>query len=409
MADKAILHCDCNNFFASVELISRPELRNQPVAVTGDPENRHGIILAKNELAKSAGVETAETIWQAKQKCPNLICLPSHHKLYSDYSRRINQIYFQYTDLIDPFSVDESFLDITGSLKMLKMTPHEVADELRRRVREEIGITISVGVSFCKVFAKLGSDYKKPDATTEITRENMADIVFPLPASDLLFVGKRTFEALKRLGIWTIGDIAHADRALLTRVIGSSGDLLWRYANGLDDEPVTPFYVKRDAKSVGNGMTFKRDIMGKDEIRIGISELADDVSTRLRAIGKKGYVIAIQIKTPNFKVVQKQRKMNKPTWLQSVISEECMALFETVFSYSSPVRSLTITVSELIDAGREEEQMSIFAGPGENDNEKKETIESAIDDIRHKFGHGSIHLGLHEKKEIGVDHSKKSE
>ena len=409
MADRAILHCDCNNFFASVELISRPELRNQPVAVTGDPENRHGIILAKNELAKSAGVKTAETIWQAKQKCPNLICLSSHHKLYSDYSRRINQIYFQYTDLIDPFSVDESFLDITGSLKMLKMTPHEVADELRRRVREEIGITISVGVSFCKVFAKLGSDYKKPDATTEITRENMADIVFPLPASDLLFVGKRTFEALKRLGIWTIGDIAHADRALLTRVIGSSGDLLWRYANGLDDEPVTPFYVKRDAKSVGNGMTFKRDIMGKDEIRIGISELADDVSTRLRAIGKKGYVIAIQIKTPNFKVVQKQRKMNKPTWLQSVISEECMALFETVFSYSSPVRSLTITVSELIDAGREEEQMSIFAGPDENDNEKKETIESAIDDIRHKFGHGSIHLGLHEKKEIGVDHSKKSE
>lgn len=409
MADRAILHCDCNNFFASVELISRPELRNQPVAVTGDPENRHGIILAKNELAKSAGVKTAETIWQAKQKCPNLICLPSHHKLYSDYSRRINQIYFQYTDLIDPFSVDESFLDITGSLKMLKMTPHEVADELRRRVRDEIGITISVGVSFCKVFAKLGSDYKKPDATTEITRENMADIVFPLPASDLLFVGKRTFEALKRLGIWTIGDIAHADRALLTRVIGSSGDLLWRYANGLDDEPVTPFYVKRDAKSVGNGMTFKRDIMGKDEIRIGISELADDVSTRLRAIGKKGYVIAIQIKTPNFKVVQKQRKMNKPTWLQSVISEECMALFETVFSYSSPVRSLTITVSELIDAGREEEQMSIFAGPDENDNEKKETIESAIDDIRHKFGHGSIHLGLHEKKEIGVDHSKKSE
>ncbi len=409
MADRAILHCDCNNFFASVELISRPELRNQPVAVTGDPENRHGIILAKNELAKSAGVKTAETIWQAKQKCPNLICLPSHHKLYSDYSRRINQIYFQYTDLIDPFSVDESFLDITGSLKMLKMTPHEVADELRRRVRDEIGITISVGVSFCKVFAKLGSDYKKPDATTEITRENMADIVFPLPASDLLFVGKRTFEALKRLGIWTIGDIAHADRALLTRVIGSSGDLLWRYANGLDDEPVTPFYVKRDAKSVGNGMTFKRDIMGKDEIRIGISELADDVSTRLRAIGKKGYVIAIQIKTPNFKVVQKQRKMNKPTWLQSVISEECMALFETVFSYSSPVRSLTITVSELIDAGREEEQMSIFVGPDENDNEKKETIESAIDDIRHKFGHGSIHLGLHEKKEIGVDHSKKSE
>ena len=409
MADRAILHCDCNNFFASVELISRPELRNQPVAVTGDPENRHGIILAKNELAKSAGVKTAETIWQAKQKCPNLICLSSHHKLYSDYSRRINQIYFQYTDLIDPFSVDESFLDITGSLKMLKMTPHEVADELRRRVREEIGITISVGVSFCKVFAKLGSDYKKPDATTEITRENMADIVFPLPASDLLFVGKRTFEALKRLGIWTIGDIAHADRALLTRVIGSSGDLLWRYANGLDDEPVTPYYVKRDAKSVGNGMTFKRDIMGKDEIRIGISELADDVSTRLRAIGKKGYVIAIQIKTPNFKVVQKQRKMNKPTWLQSVISEECMALFETVFSYSSPVRSLTITVSDLIDAGREEEQMSIFAGPDENDNEKKETIESAIDDIRHKFGHGSIHLGLHEKKEIGVDHSKKSE
>ena len=406
MQDRAILHCDCNNFFASVELLSRPDLRDRPVAVTGDPENRHGIILAKNEIAKRAGVKTAETIWQAKKKCPGLICLPSHHRLYYDFSRRINRIYLDYTDLIDPFSVDESFLDITGSLKMLKKTPAEVADELRSRVRKEIGITISVGVSFCKVFAKLGSDYKKPDATTVITRDNLSSIVYPLPASELLFVGKKTNELLNRIGIRTIGDIAHADREDLMRVLGIQGDTLWKYANGLDDEPVSPYYVKHDPKSVGNGMTFKRDIVGREEIQIGIGELSDEVSTRLRALNKKGYVVALQIKTPNFKVIQKQKRLDAPTWLQSRISEVAMELFGSVYAFTLPVRSLTVTVSDLTQAGSEKHQMNIFDEEETPQIQKQESIEAAMNDIRQKYGHGSIHLGLHEKKEIGIEHRK---
>ena len=187
--DSIILHCDLNIFFASVELLGRPDLTDVPVAVCGDPASRHGIILAKNELAKGFGVKTAETIWQAKKKCPNLVLLPSHHDLYRDYSRRVNAIYEQYTDLVEPFGIDESWLDITGTAHLFGGDPHAIADSIRQRIRDELGLTLSVGVSFNKVFAKLGSDYKKPDATTVISRGNWRSIVWPLPVGDLLFVG----------------------------------------------------------------------------------------------------------------------------------------------------------------------------------------------------------------------------
>lgn len=190
MGDRVILHCDLNCFFASVELLSHPDLRDIPTAVCGDPASRHGIILAKNEPAKRLGIQTAETIWQAKKKCPGLVLLPPHHGLYREYSRRVNTIYEQYTDLVEPFGIDESWLDITGSMHLFGGDPKAIADVLRRRLRQELGLTISVGVSFNKVFAKLGSDYKKPDATTVISRENWQDIVWPLPVGDLLFVGR---------------------------------------------------------------------------------------------------------------------------------------------------------------------------------------------------------------------------
>ena len=209
--DRAILHCDCNGFFASVETLLDPSLANVPMVVTGDPESRHGIILAKNEKAKKYGIRTAETIWQAKQKCPGLVCVLPHHEMYGQISKRVNEIYLDYTDLVDPFGIDESFLDVTGSLRLFGKTPKELADDVRERVKREIGITISVGVSFCRVFAKLGSDYKKPDATTVIDRSNYREIAYPLPVSDLLFAGRRSTEALAKMGILTIGDLARAD------------------------------------------------------------------------------------------------------------------------------------------------------------------------------------------------------
>ena len=208
MADRVILHCDLNCFFASVELLSHPELREVPTAVAGDPASRHGIILAKNEPAKQFGVKTAETIWQAKKKCPGLVLLPPHHGLYREYSQKVNAIYGQYTDLVEPFGIDESWLDITGSMHLFGGDGKAIADQLRQRLREELGLTISVGVSFNKIFAKLGSDYKKPDATTVIDRDNWQRIVWPLPVGDLLGVGRSTQKLLRQYGVETIGQLA---------------------------------------------------------------------------------------------------------------------------------------------------------------------------------------------------------
>ena len=240
MADRIIFHCDLNCFFASVELLDKPALQDVPVAVCGDPASRHGIILAKNEPAKQMGIQTAETVWQAKQKCPHLILLPPHHSLYADYSRRVNTIYGQYTDLVEPFGIDESWLDITGSMHLFGGDGKAIADQLRQRLREELGLTISVGVSFNKIFAKLGSDYKKPDATTVIDRDNWQRIVWPLPVGDLLGVGRSTQKLLRQYGVETIGQLAAFPRETLETLMGKHGAQLHDYANGQENSPVRP-------------------------------------------------------------------------------------------------------------------------------------------------------------------------
>ena len=398
--DRVILHCDCNGFFASVETLLRPELAKVPMAVTGDPENRHGIILAKNELAKSYGVKTAETIHAAKEKCPGLVCVLSHHDEYSRISKLVNRIYLDYTDLVDPFGIDESFLDITGSLKLFGLTPKEFADTIRERVKREIGITISVGVSFCRVFAKLGSDYKKPNATTVIDRSNYREIAWPLPVSDLLFAGRKTTEALARIGIRTIGALATCEKEAVEALLGESGLQLWRYAQGIDDAPVRSYYDREPPKSVGNGMTFRRDISGEAEIRAGISALADSVSARLREERRKCLVVQVQIKDPNFRTVQKQCTLRSSTWLCQELSETAMALIKSSYGLSRPIRALTLTASSLVPCDEVHEQLDIF-GEGGGDP-KQEALEDAMADIRKKFGKGSIHLGAYENKELGI-------
>ena len=259
--NRTILHCDLNSFYASVELLTLPQLRALPVAVCGDPDSRHGIVLAKNEPAKAFGVRTAETIWQARKKCPNLVCIPPHHRRYAEYSRLVNQIYYRFTDLVEPFSIDESWLDITGTLHLFGGDGVAVADRIRAAVREELGLTVSVGVSFNKVFAKLGSDYKKPDATTCITRENFRELVWPLPVTDLLYVGRAAGETLKKFGITTIGDLARFDRETLFRLLGKHGSQLHDYACGLDRSPVAPAGQYTPPKSVGSGNTFARNLL----------------------------------------------------------------------------------------------------------------------------------------------------
>jgi len=397
--ERVILHCDCNGFYASVEELLNPELKKVPMAVAGDPESRHGIILAKNELAKKFRIQTAETIWSAKRKCPELVCVPAHHRKYHEISGLVNAIYLQYTDLVDRFGIDESFLDVTGSLRYFGKTPKELADEIRRRVREEIGITISVGVSFCKVMAKLGSDYKKPDATTVIRREDLERVVYPLPVSSLLYAGKRTTDALHQMGIRTIGELAKADRMEIGAKLGKGGDLLWRYANGMDREPVASFYAPREIKSVGNSMTFPQDIRGEQEIRSGISVLADSVAGRLRADGLKCRTVQVQIKDPNFKVIQRQKALPRATFLYRELVEASMELICANWNLNAPIRLLSVTGADLVPAEEAVEQVMLFETPETARHEKLERLEDAMASIREKYGKGSIGFG--QKKKAG--------
>lgn len=371
------------------------------MAVCGNPENRHGIILAKNELAKAYGIVTAETVWQAQKKCPQLVLVPPNHAEYRAVSKRINAIYQQYTDMVEPFSIDESWLDVTGSRKLFG-DGKTIADELRRRVREEIGVTISVGVSFNKVFAKMGSDYKKPDATTVITRANYKRLLFPLPVTDMLFVGKSAAEKLAKMHIATIGDLAQSDQTRLSLALGKLGETIWEYANGLEDSPVRRFDEEREIKSVGNGMTFRRNLEGLEDIKTGVLALADSVAMRLRKDGLQCWGVQVTIKDPEFRVISRQRQLNHATDLAKEISEEVLNLVLEAWKLEQPIRMLTVTAIHLTgqDTGY---QTNLFAPDAAEKNEKQEKLEAAMDAIRGKYGKGAVRWGRTMKNDLGID------
>ena len=399
--DRTILHCDCNSFFASVECVFRPELKTVPMAVCGNPENRHGIILAKNELAKKAGVVTAETVWQARQKCPELVLVPPHHQEYVRYSNLVNAIYQRYTDQVEPFSIDESWLDVTGS-RTLFGSGETIADAIRKAVREELGITVSAGVSFNKIFAKMGSDYKKPDATTVISRENYRQLLWPLPISEMIFVGKASRTALRELGIYTIGDLARAEPSLLLARLGKIGGVLSAYARGEDQSPVTSIYDEpEEPKSVGNGMTFRRDLSGEDDLRIGVLYLADSVAARLRRHGLRCRTVAVTVKDPKFHTVSKQKILPRSTDLAKTIAEVSLELIRSCWNPSSPIRSITITASRFHESGGD--QLSLFQSAEEiKDPGKRERLEQAVDQVRSRYGRSAVSFGRILKNDIGI-------
>ena len=391
--ERVILHCDLNCFFASVELLSHPELREVPTAVCGDPSSRHGVILAKNEPAKRFGVKTAETIWQARKKCPDLVLLKPHHELYRLYSKRVNAIYDEYTDLVEPFGIDESWLDVTGSLHLFGGDARALADQLRRRIRQELGLTLSVGVSFNKVFAKLGSDYKKPDATTVISRENWQELLWPLPVGDLLFVGGAAQKILGRYGIRTIGELAHCRREMLETLMGKMGSQLYDYANGLDREPVRSRADAEPVKSVGNGTTFPQNLTTRAQARGGIALLADSVATRLRREGLYAGGIQVTVRDPEFRDRSRQRRLDAPTHLIRDITEAATALLEELWAPPSPIRALTVTAIHLAQESDAYEQADLFTLSDAPQKEKQEKLEAAMDRIRGKYGNGSIVFG----------------
>ena len=393
MADRIIFHCDLNCFFASVELLEKPALQNVPVAVCGDPASRHGIILAKNEPAKQMGVQTAETVWQAKQKCPHLVLLPPHHNLYADYSRRVNAIYGQYTDLVEPFGIDESWLDVTGSLHLFGGDGKALADRIRATIREETGLTVSIGVSFNKVFAKLGSDMKKPDATTVIPAEGWQSMVWPLPLGDMLFAGRTATETLRKYGVETVGQLAACDPALPEQLLGKMGLQLWQYANGMDKSPVKPRHAAEPVKSVGNGTTFPQNLVRWEQLRAGLLPLCDGVATRLRQQGLYAGGVSLSIKDASFKTVSRQIRLDAPTHLMRDIHRTAMQLAGQLWKPPTPVRAMTVTALYVTEDGDAFRQLDLLGGAAQERSQRQEKLEGTMDAIRRKYGRGAIAFG----------------
>ena len=382
---RTILHCDANNFYASVECALNPGLRDKFVAVSGDPEKRHGIILAKNTAAKACGVKTGETIWQAKFKCPQLICVPPHFDKYVEYSRRIFAIYTQYTQRVEPFGIDECWLDVTDSLKLLG-SGEKIAEELRERIKREVGVTVSIGVSFTKVFAKLGSDMKKPDAVTVISPENFKSKVWGLDASEMLMVGRRTAAKLAGVGIHTIGDLANADERVLHRMLGVNGDKLRAEARGDGSDDVRLSYETDDPKSIGNSTTLPRDVATREEVESVVTALSEMVATRLRKHGFVGRGIAVGIKYSDLTGEGKQRII-ADTDCAATIAREAMTTIDAIYSFGAdlPIRALSVTIYDLTPSDAAT-QTSMF----DIDADKQHRLGKTLDAIRSKYGYLAI-------------------
>lgn len=376
--DRKILHVDCNKFYASVECCLHPELRDKPVAVGGSEASRHGIVLTKNEIAARYGLTTGEPLWAARRKCPGLVVVPPDFPTYARFSRMVRKIMADYTPLIEPFGLDEAWLDVTADSR----SGEELAHLIRRRVKEELGITVSVGVSFNKTFAKLGSDYKKPDAVTVFSRENFRERVWPLPIGDLLFVGRATRRKLEERYLFTIGDVAAADPSLLQALLGKWGPALHAMANGEDHQPVIPSEQAAGVQSVSNGMTTPRDLVDDRDVQRVITVLAESVGRRLREQQLIGRTVELYLR--DSRLVTTSHRITLPHYIQSTadIAATAFALFRDAYRWQHPLRSVTVGITSLEpDSLPCQLDMTDSAG-----REKREALDRAVDRLRQRFG-----------------------
>lgn len=385
-----VLHVDMNAFYASVECQRRPELRQKPVAVCGDPEARHGIVLTANYVAKPKGVKTGMAIWQAKQVCPDLVVLPADMGEYIRISRMAREIYERYTDQIEPFGLDESWLDVTGSTELFG-SAMDIAQEISDSIKFELGITASIGVSDNKITAKLGSDYQKPDAITRIERDNYKDIVYPLPVGDLLYVGPATERKLRSIGIKTIGQLAQSSPGLLEYKLGKMGMILHTFANGLDVSPVQRSDHIRAIKSVGNSATTPRDLVNDDDVRLMLYLLAESVACRMQELASKCTVVEVSVRDSELHWYNRQRKLAVPTCSSAEIAEVAFDLFRRSYPWTQPVRSIGVRGAGLVD-GSVGIQTSLF------DNDKRrsawERIDVTVDELRRRYGYMSVRRAI---------------
>lgn len=382
-----ILHSDMNNFYASVECRFHPEFRQKPIAVAGDPKERHGIVLAKNYEAKKFGVATGDPLWMARRKCPDILFTPPHYDRYIEFSRMAHEIYEDYTDQVESFGLDECWLDVTASTHLFG-TGKEIADEIRGRIKSELGITASVGVSYNKIFAKLGSDLKKPDATTVIGGD-FRQKIWCLPADMLLYVGKATYAKLLNHGIITIGDLARTDVHFLERLLGKNGVMLWTFANGLDSSPVTYTHSSRIIKTIGNSTTTPRDLVTDDDVKIILYILAESVAERMRKERFYCQSVQISIRDNTLLSCERQGKLPAPSCTAADIFGKAYELYQR-HRPQNPLRSLGVRACNLVTL--EYRQLS-FLGDAVR-SQKQEDLERAIDRIRDQFGHYAIQRGI---------------
>lgn len=381
--ERTILHSDCNSFYASVECLHRPEIRDKPVAVGGDVEQRHGIILAKNELAKKYNIKTGEALWQARQKCPNLVIVPPCFESYKRFSRLCHKIYLDYSDQVEPFGLDECWVEVTAK----DVNGAQLAQEIRQRIKSELGITVSIGVSYNKIFAKLGSDYKKPDAVTEIRRDNYKQIAWPLPVGDLLYVGRATQRKLESYCKHTIGDLANTPEKALKSWFGKWGSVLYTFANGFDSTPVARYEDHDDVKSIGNSTTTPRDLLNNEDVKIILYVLADSVARRLREHGYKGRTISISVRDNQLMSFVRQSTLSQYTNITAEIAEAGMKLFVQHYHWQQPIRSLGISISDLV-SDVTPLQMDLFGGGQEQ--LRKEQLDTTLDGLKRRFGTNAV-------------------
>ena len=387
--NRVILHSDLNNFYASVECLYNPEIRDCPVAVCGSQSTRHGIVLAKNRIAKELGVTAGEAIWEARSKCPGLVVVRPNYMQYLKFSVLVRKIYENYTNLIEAFGIDENWLDVTESTRLFG-SGKAIADELRKRIQYELGVTASIGVSYNKVFAKLGSDMKKPDATTVITEDNFRKKIWGLPAGDMIYVGPSTRRKLTNIGICTIGDLANAPLKFLEKHLGQWGRTLWIFANGYDETPVTKLDFQPGIKGVGNSLTTPHDLCTNNDVKILTYVLADSVAERLRRHHLKGKTVQVYIRSGDLSSIERQGQLPHYTCTSSEIAGKALEIFSNSWDWSKTIRTMGVRVTGVVTADQCG-QMSFF---DDDKRLRREQLESSIDSIRSRFGHYAVQRAM---------------
>lgn len=385
--ERIILHSDMNNFYASVECRRRPELKDKFVAVCGSEADRHGIVLAKNDRAKKLGVKTGEPIWQARLKCPDLVIVEPDFEEYLKFSRLAKEIYYRYTDRIEPFGLDECWLDVTGST-LLFGSGCDIAYKIKEDIKRELNLTVSVGVSFNKVFAKLGSDMKKPDAVTYIPKESFREIVWGLNVNTLIGVGKATEAKLNSKGVITIGDLAKTRPELLKSWLGINGVRLWNYACGRDFSEVSEYGSAPPVKSVGHGITCAADLNTEAEVWKVLLGLTVDVSRRLLRHGFLAKGVCVSVKDSDLKLREFQKPLLRPSRDVHEIAKAAFDLFNKKYTWDKPVRALAVRAISLIGEADAAIQISMFDNPVRD--LKRSSIETALEDIRKTHGKRSV-------------------